>query len=419
MMGIGKRWGQEAHEHHTERRNPPLHDETGSGLQPPMSKHLVPTSAALPVRVQFEGSLASGEGRRFGIRYTVGQRVAAGLRRLRARCGTRPSSYQVESWAAPRDTGNAQRRPNDVHHSGDRCSTRGVLYVFGNASLPNQSRSARSSHNDLIKESIAARTSQSTAWAGATAVLLGVLLTLWIAKGDDLHLLVSGSLWQELVQWIAAVLLLGLGLYCHTAYLDSLADAFATGGTTHESKDSKDPLIIPDLFDPSVEKLRDAQFWLLIAGGVCSALALLAFDTSLEDLMRPFPLSALTLFMAAASTVNAQEPTRLQKQLAKTEAAILAERPSLKETVAADRQVVWGVLKSSLPGGKKANSAPWAALRALSPEDQAIAVGSIWFEIRLNPDSREEFETALFRALGTERGQATSRVSARRGEDLR
>jgi hypothetical protein len=95
-----------------------------------------------------------------------------------------------------------------------------------------------------------------------------VLLTLWIAKGDDLHLLLRGHLWPEVGQWIAAAALLGLGLYCHMEYLDNLAEAFATGGTTHKDGES---LVIPNLFDPNIERLRDAQFWLLIAAALAAA----------------------------------------------------------------------------------------------------------------------------------------------------
>jgi hypothetical protein len=50
-------------------------------------------------------------------------------------------------------------------------------------------------------------------WAQVTAVLLGALFALWVAKSDEPQLSLTGRYWPEISMWVAGAILLLAGLY--------------------------------------------------------------------------------------------------------------------------------------------------------------------------------------------------------------
>ncbi len=126
-------------------------------------------------------------------------------------------------------------------------------------------------YNDAVQKGIELLVDQSGTWAQATVVLLGTLVALWIAKGDESGLAFRVELWPEICIWLAGAFMLGAGLYCHNEYLDSIVTALEVGGLTSDAT-----IKIPNVFDEKYEAVRSEQFRLLIFGTAASAVAILS-----------------------------------------------------------------------------------------------------------------------------------------------
>lgn len=124
-------------------------------------------------------------------------------------------------------------------------------------------------YNDAVEKGVELLVQQADSWAQATTLLLAAVAALWIAKGDEPRLALKRRLWPEIAMWVAGVLMLGAGLYCHNEYLAGIASALETGGVTS----GQDSIRVPNVFDDRYEVLRAQQLWLLVLGSTASVLA--------------------------------------------------------------------------------------------------------------------------------------------------
>lgn len=123
-------------------------------------------------------------------------------------------------------------------------------------------------YNDAIQKGVELLIEQSVSWAQATTLLLGVLATLWIAKGDDPRLAFRTRLVPEIAMCCAGMLMLFASLYCYHEYLAGIVTALEAGGST-----SPEVIKIPNVFHEKYEALRGEQLTLLLFGFVASGLA--------------------------------------------------------------------------------------------------------------------------------------------------
>jgi hypothetical protein len=134
-------------------------------------------------------------------------------------------------------------------------------------------------YNDAVQQSIELFTGQATSWKQATLVLLGLLATLWIAKGGEIRLVLKKRYLPEHVMWVAGVALLCVSLYCNEGYMSGVAASLETGGVTS----LKDNLMIADVFADKFDALRREQLKLLMYGATAAALALFSIRNLAGD----------------------------------------------------------------------------------------------------------------------------------------
>ena len=123
-------------------------------------------------------------------------------------------------------------------------------------------------YNDGVRHSIELLIQDSSSWADASLLLLGALATLWVAKADEVRLLLNWNALPEILMWIASVSLLLAAVYCHREYVDGVASALEAGGRTS----APDKLQIANVFDEKFEGLRSLEFDLLVSGALAGVL---------------------------------------------------------------------------------------------------------------------------------------------------
>jgi hypothetical protein len=126
-------------------------------------------------------------------------------------------------------------------------------------------------YSETVKHAIDLYVGESSSWAQATMVLLGVLAALWIAKREDPRLLLRPDLLPEIVMWFVSACMLGASLYCHNEYVGALARALEAA--VPSVLEVGHPLKIINVFVGKYDVLRSEQFRLLIFGAVVASLA--------------------------------------------------------------------------------------------------------------------------------------------------
>src|SRR5216117_409393 len=66
--------------------------------------------------------------------------------------------------------------------------------------------------NEPVQKAIEMLVGQSSLWAQATAILLGGLVALWLAKGDEPQLALNRRQWPEIITWLVGAFMLLAGL---------------------------------------------------------------------------------------------------------------------------------------------------------------------------------------------------------------
>lgn len=133
--------------------------------------------------------------------------------------------------------------------------------------------------NEPVKKAIDMLIGQSSLWAQASAILLGGLVALWLAKADEPQLSLNRRQWPEIMTWLVGAFMLLAGLYCYNEYVASVAVALEVGGVTSGAAVS-----IPDIFADKYDALRTEQFRLLVLGAIASALAIFSVRHLTKDL---------------------------------------------------------------------------------------------------------------------------------------
>ena len=132
--------------------------------------------------------------------------------------------------------------------------------------------------NEPVQKAVDMLIGQATLWAQASALLLGGLVALWLAKADEPQLVLNRSHLPEIVTWLVGAVMLLAGLYCYNEYVDSVAGALEAGGVTSGAAVS-----IPDIFADKYEALRTEQFRLLVFGAIASASAIFSVRHLTKD----------------------------------------------------------------------------------------------------------------------------------------
>jgi hypothetical protein len=129
-----------------------------------------------------------------------------------------------------------------------------------------------------VDKALEIRVQQSAALAQLSLVVLGGLVTLFLAKPKEAGLTRIGEAWPEYLMASTACLLLLTSFYAGDRYVDRLVDALTS--VDRNLKQLTEVQRIPDVFDPKYESLRQVQFWLLISGGAFGTFPFLSLRLS-------------------------------------------------------------------------------------------------------------------------------------------